>query len=154
MSYSPIELREMAEHLLDVARRLGPEGEGLEVDEDFDIEELVQLRSHLSATRKAIDLVNGGLARYWEQHFPGQQFEDQYLIWYVDKYKVRRAADEDMLIEWAASLTASELAGVVNANRLAGILKVTGLSPVERETLLIEEYSETSGTSIQSKDKK
>jgi hypothetical protein len=154
MSYSPIELREMAEHLLDVARRLGPEGESLEVDEDFTIEELVQLRSHLSATRKAIDLVNGGLARYWEKHFPGQQFEDQYLIWYVGKTKVRRAVDEEMLLEWVAGLNADELAKVVNANRLAAILKVSGLSPVERDTLLIEEYSETSGTSIQSKDKR
>ena len=38
MSYSPMELREMSEHLLDVARRIGPEGEGMEVDEDFTIE--------------------------------------------------------------------------------------------------------------------
>lgn len=154
MAYSPIELREMAEHLLDVARRLGPEGEGMEVDEDFMLDELVQLRSHLSATRKAIDLVNGGLARYWEEHFPGQAFEDEYLVWYVGKSKVRRAADEDMLLDWFATLDREQLAKVVNPNRLAAILKVSGLSPVERDTLLIEEYSETSGTSIQSKDKR
>jgi hypothetical protein len=155
MTYSPIELREMAEHLLDVSRRLGPEAEGIDLlDEDFTIEELVQLRVFLSSTRKAIDLTNSALARYWMENFPGQQWEDKYTTWYVDRSKRRVAAYPDMLLEWFAGLDAEQLGKVVNPNRLAEIIKVTGMTPVERETLLIEEYSPTSGMAIQSKEKR
>jgi hypothetical protein len=154
MAYSPIELREMAEHLLDIARRLAPEAEGFDPDEDFSMEELVQLRSHLSATRKACDMVNSGLARYWKQRYGGGTFEDEHTVWFVDHGSVRRPIDTDLLLSWFMALPPDRWEKVVNPNRLAGIIKKTGLSGAEYETLFIDEKLEHRGIGIQQRDKR
>ena len=150
MSYSPIELREMAEHLLDIARRLAPEAEGVDfLDEDFDIDELVQLRAHLSATRKAIDLVNKGLARYWVERYGNASHEDQYETWYVGHTKGKRVYDEPAFYAWLATKDADELAKLVPTYSI----KLGGMTPVERETF-IDETPTSNDVSIQSRPRR
>jgi hypothetical protein len=134
MSYSPTELREMSEHLLDVARRLGPEGEGMEVDEDFTLDELVQLRSFLSQTRRGIDLVNKALAVYWHENFNGQQHQTEYDDWYVAQRKGKRFIEDSGFFEWLTTLDAERLSKLISPSAV----KVSGMSPVERETFLDE----------------
>jgi len=149
----PQELKAEALELIELARKLGPEGEGIEfVDREWTIEELVQLRSHLSTMRKSIDIVNSGLARYWDEAFPGERHKDDYVEWFVGKTKVRSVVDPDLFLEWVASLDAEQLTRLVNPKRLGGIVKVSGMSPAERDTHLSEEYSQTSGISIQKKE--
>lgn len=150
MSYSPIELREMAEHLLDVARRLAPEAEGIDfLDEDFEIEELVQLRSHLSATRKAIDLVNKGLARYWLERYGRTPFETEYELWYVNQTKGKRVYDEPAFYAWLATKDADELSKLVPSYSI----KLGGMSPAERATF-IDETPTSNDVTIQSKPRR
>lgn len=152
MALEPRQLHEIADALLDRARRQDPEGETFDLDEDFDMEELVQLRSHLSTTRKMCDVVNGALARYWEAHFGNLRLHERFGYWKVDHTKQRRVVDDDMLYEWLASLDAEEIAKVVTASRLVSILKVSGMSPAERDTHIVEEYNPRSGLSIQHVD--
>jgi len=148
------ELRAEALELIELARKLGPEGEGIEfADREWTMEELVQLRSHLSAMRTGIDIVNSGLARYWDETFPGEKFMMDHTEWSVGKTRVRRVVDPDLFIEWVASLDAEQLATLVNPNRLVTVVKTSGMSPAERDTHLSEEYSQTSGISIKSKEK-
>ena len=148
--YSPVELREMAEHLLDLADRIGPEGEGMDVlDEDFTIDELVQLRSKLSSMRKAIDVVNKALAKYWHDQYTGQTHDTEYDTWYVTQRKGKRAWDDTLFFDWLASKDATELSKLVSVSAV----KVSGMSPSERETLLDE--SPTSETvSIESRPRR
>jgi len=149
MSYSPVELREMTEHLLDVGRLLGAEKEGMTIDEDFDLEEIVQLRSNLSETRRAIDLVNKALAVYWHEEFGSEPFDDEYDTWYVAQRKGKRIVDMDTFFAWLATKDADELSKLVSA----GSVKVSGMSPAERDTMLDE--SPTNDTlAIQSKPRR
>lgn len=152
--YQPEQLREMAEFLLDIARRIGPEGEGMEVDGPYTMEQLVQLRSFLSSTRTAIDKTNSALARYWNENYPGEVHEDKYHYWSVGQAKKKTIVDGDMFLGWLASLDAERLGKVFNPNRLAEVVKVTGMSPAERDTHISEGYSPTSGISINKKEKK
>ena len=150
MAYSPIELREMAEHLLDIARRIGPEGEGIDLDEDFTIDEVVQLRSFLSETRRAIDVVNKGLAQYWTREFgQGTRHEDEFTTWYIGQRKGKKAWDDDAFYEWLATKDAEELSKLVSVSSI----KVSGMTPVERETLLNEEPTDDT-LSIQNKPRR
>jgi len=141
--------------LLELARKLAPEGERLDLtDREYTLDELVELRAHLATMRKSIDVVNNGLANYWDEVFPGELYEDEYKVWWVGKTRQRKAVDGEMLVGWFSSLDEERVAKMVHPNRLAGILKVSAMTPVERETHLSEEFSKNAGISINSKDRK
>lgn len=134
MAYSPEELREMSEHLLDIARRIDKEGEPLTLDDSFTLEEMVQLKSFLSSTRQAIDMVNKGLAMHWDEHHHGEQYDMEFNSWYVGTRKGKVILDDDTFYKWLATKTPVELSKLVSASSI----KVGGMSPAERDTHLDE----------------
>ena len=155
VSFTPEQVRGEADALLEVARHIVGEGEPMEIDGLYSAEELVQLRSHLSSTRKAIDMVNGALARHWEERLAGIEYLDETgKLWYVGRTKKRSIVDSDLFMLWLSSLSGEQLSKLFNANRLASVVKVTGMTPAERDTHVQEEYSPSSGVSIQSKELK
>jgi hypothetical protein len=147
-SYQPDELRDATDEYLRIARRISGEGEVMEIDDELSIEQMVQLRSFLMSTRTAVDMVSGALARNWNEHFPDEQLPDEFGHWYVGHTKKKSIVDGEMFLAWLASLDAEQLGKVFNPNRLAEVVKVSGLTPAERDTHLSEEYSQTAGISI------
>jgi len=147
------QLGDECNRLIEQARKLAPEAEGFDPEGPYDLEALVNMRSRLSAMRQAIDLVNGGLARYWDEHFAGEKFEDEYAIWSTGHLKTKSIVDPDLFIEWVATLNAEELTKVFTPSRLVTVLKLTGLSPAERDTHVQEGYNPNSGRSINKKEK-
>jgi len=147
---TPEQLRETAEFLLDIARRVGPEGEGMEIDDPLTMEEVVALRSHLSATRRAVDVVNKSLAQLWTREFGiSNRHDDGANEWYVAERKGKVIINDDMFYAWLATKDADELAKLVSASSI----KVGGMSPVERETHLDERPTDNT-LSIQSRPKR
>jgi len=57
--------------LIDLAERLEPESEGIDLtDREYTFEQMAGLRGRLSRMRKAIDIINKGLARAWHDSDP------------------------------------------------------------------------------------
>lgn len=59
--------------LLRVAERLGPEGEGLDIDDiapDLTLEDLAELRAQAGTFRSALDEVGRAIARTWSDRLP------------------------------------------------------------------------------------
>ena len=83
--------------LMDLARRLGPEGEGLDVsDLDLELEDLIEIKSLTGQLRKAGEAVNRALAQYWNDNYQGrsQEYgEDLYFLGYASKRVFREGQD-------------------------------------------------------------
>ncbi len=63
--------RKEAYDLIELARRLLPEDEGIDLtDREYTFEEMATMRTRLSGMRRAIDIVNKGLARAWHARDP------------------------------------------------------------------------------------
>ncbi len=128
------ELREESESLLNLAQRVGPEGEGLEIDDDYEVEEIVQLRSHLSSVRKAVDVVNKGLAKLWLREFPNVRYSDEFVEWYLGQAKGKKVIEPDAFYQWLATLDAERLSKIIAVSSI----KVGGMTETERMTFLDE----------------
>lgn len=121
--------------LVELAMNITGEGEPLDLsDWDFTLEDLVAMKSHLSRQRTAIDLVNKALAVYWSEVFPNEVYEDEFTKWKVGTRKGKRIIDNDAFFTWLASKNADDLSKLVSASAI----KVGGMSPAERDTLLDE----------------
>ena len=124
-----------AAKLLTLASRLSPEGEGIDLrDNEYSPEEMAQIRSHLAGMRRSIDAVNNGLARAWQLDNTDEVWDDGANTWYVSKSKGKRVIDLDLFYQWLESKDSDQLSRIVSANAI----KVGGMTPTERETLLDE----------------
>lgn len=131
------ELREESASLINLARLLGPEGEGLDIDADYKLEEIVQMRSFLSTTRRAIDVVNKGLALMWKRDYGSERHEDETNEWYLSQPKGKVLIEPDAFYAWAATLDADRLKKLFSASAV----KVGGMTETERMTFLDESPS-------------
>ena len=130
-----MELRRDIDELLDLASKLAPEGEGLDlIDRDYTPKEMAQLRGALSTMRKGIDLVSNALARAWSENYAFQSYEDEVNSWYLGRTKGKKVVDPDAFYAWLATLDADRLAKLVSP----GSIKVGGFTEVERSTFLDE----------------
>lgn len=121
--------------LLNLAGRVAPEGEGLDItDREYAMEDMAELRSFLSSQRKAIDVISNALARAWDEQFGGKTYDDGTNTWKVGRSKGRRLVDEDSFYNWMASLDADQLKALVSVHGI----KVSGMSEGERQTFLDE----------------
>ena len=128
-------IRTEVSELLRLAGRLSPEGEGLDLrDRDYAPEDMAQLRSYLSTMRRSIDLINSAMAKAWQLDHTDEVWDDGNNTWKVGRTKGKRIIDEDLFYEWLASKDEDELARLVSATAV----KVGGMTPAERETLLDE----------------
>jgi hypothetical protein len=128
-------LKAEAKRLLALASRLSPEGEGIDLgDMDYTPEEMAQIRSYLSVMRRSIDSVNSALAKKWQLSNTDEVWDDGANTWYVSKSKGKRIIDTDLFYEWLETKDSDELSRLVSATAV----KVGGMTPTERETLLDE----------------
>ena len=124
-----------ARQLVKMAMKVTGEGEMLDLsDEDFTLKKLVELKAHLSHQRKGIDMVNKALAIYWDEEHYDEVYEEQFTRWKVGITKGKRIIDDTKFFAWLATKSAVELSKIVSASAI----KVGGMSPAERDTLLDE----------------
>ena len=145
-----LELTTETQALLHLAEMVGPESEGLDLsDRDYTLEELVAMRSKLSATRRAIDVVNKALAKNWDDNHGNAVYEDEHKVWSLGRPKGKRIIDTEVFYQWLATKDAEDLAGLVSASAV----KVGGMTPAERDSLL-DETSTQKELSINNKDRR
>ena len=121
--------------LVKTAMKLVDEGEPFDIsDHDFTVEDLVSMKSLLSTQRKAIDMVNKAFAIYWDDVHFDEVFNEEFTRWSVGMTKGKRIIDDTIFYEWLASKSAIELTKLVSASAI----KVGGMTPSERDTLLDE----------------
>ena len=145
--YSIDELRLEIQGLLDLADKLAPEGEGLDLtDREYDPQQMVQIRSSMSRMRKGIDLIGSALAKAWDESHPYEAYEDETNRWYLGRTKGQKLVDADSFYGWLATLDADRLSKLVSPSSI----KVGGMDPLERETFL-DETPTNDRLSIQSK---
>ena len=126
--------KEMLE-LIELAKRLAPEDEGIEIsDREYTQEQLAGIRSLLGTTRKAIDIVSAALAVEWDTAHKGEYYNDGANIWSVGRTKGKKVYDPDAFYAWLATKDADELAKIVSTSAV----KVGGMSEGERSTFLDE----------------
>ena len=129
------EITTQAAALVKTAMKLVGEGEPFDIsDHDFTVEDLVSMKSLLSTQRKAIDMVNKAFAVYWEDVHFDEVFNEEFTRWSVGMTKGKRIIDDTIFYEWLASKSAIELTKLVSASAI----KVGGMTPAERDTLLDE----------------
>ena len=140
-------VRAEASNLLAMAEMVLPEGEPLElIDREYSPKQMAQLRAHLSSIRSGCDAVNNALARSWSEDHDDETYNDGTLRWWVGRTKAKRFIPDSGFFDWLATLDAARLASLVNPNTV----KVTGLTPAERETFF-DESKRTDRLSIQNK---
>lgn len=128
-------LRAEVNELLNLAGRLQPEGEPLDIsDKEYSMAEMAELRSYLSTQRRNIDLINKALAVEWQGQYEGGTHDDGTNVWSVGKTKGKRVIDLDLFFQWLSEKDSEQLSRLVSERAI----KVTGMTPVERETLLDE----------------
>ncbi|RLB68528.1 MAG: hypothetical protein DRH08_00645 [Deltaproteobacteria bacterium] len=143
---------ELANKLIEIGMLVAPEAEGLDLsDHDFDMEALAQLRSRLSSMRVAIDLVNKALAVYWNETYPGERLTLENVEWKVGRSKTKELVDADMFMAFLASKDVDGLKRLFTPSRLTSVVKVSGMTPAERETFISEGYT-NAGLSINHKE--
>ena len=126
--------KEMLE-LIDLAKRLGPEDEGIDIsDREYTPEQMAGIRSLLSTTRKAIDVVGAALAIEWDTEYKGEYYNDGANIWSVGRTKGKKVIDPDAFYAWLATKDADEMSKLISATAI----KLTGMSEGERSTFLDE----------------
>ena len=124
-----------ATEMIRLAQMVGPEDEGLDLsDLEYTIEQMAHLRSELSGQRRAIDMVNKALAQAWDVQYGNGVYEDEFKEWYLGRAKGKRVIDPDTFYAWLATKDADELARLVSASAI----KVGGMTPAERDSLLDE----------------
>ena len=126
--------KEMLE-LIDLAKRLGPEDEGIDIsDREYAPQDMAEMRSLLSSTRKAIDIVGAALANEWDNEHKGVSYDDGANLWYVARTKGKKVIDPEAFFEWLNTKDAKELTLLVPSYSI----KVSGMSDAERTTFLDE----------------
>ncbi len=143
------ELREETESLLSTAMMLEPESEGMTIDDSYEVDEIVQLRSHLSTMRRSIDIINKGLAKLWLQEFPNIKHDDEFTTWYLGQSKGKKILDASAFFAWVATLEPERLEALFSASAV----KVGGMTETERMTFL-DETPTNAGLSIQNKPRR
>jgi len=130
--------------LMNLARRLGPEGEELDLeDHDFTIEELVEAKSIIGQYRTAGEVVNRALAQYWNNHFEGVALDyglDTYYLGYNSK-RVFREGQDLVFAEWLKEQTPEDIAKIVSV----GAIRVSPLGT--KDSPLREQFFDEEKTS-------
>ena len=129
---------QLASELIELAIILGPEDEGIDIDDlDLEVEDLVNLKSRLSSMRKACDVVNAAVAQYWIDHYPVASFTDEHTRYWVGKSKGKAWAGdeaEQLFAGWLKEQDADKIAKIIS---ISGI-RVGQLPKAVRSTFLDE----------------
>ncbi len=144
-------VNQQALELLELAIMLGPEDEGIELDDqDYQLADLVALKNRISKLRGAADIVNRALSRYWKEHYAGEKYEQEHTRYWVGHSKYIQWADEGAnaaFAEWLKQQPVGKIAGIVGLHGL----RVTPMSQAERDTFLDETSQRARYPTIQSK---
>lgn len=147
------EERAEALRLIELAERLAPEGEGLDLtDVEYTFEEMATLRTLLSSMRGAIDIVNKALAKAWHEEDPRGYIEmDNVKHWLGITKKNAWQSEEAPLgfAEWLSGQDPELIASILPSSPPYG-LRLTPIPAPVRDTFFTK-LSSASEASIQSK---
>lgn len=96
-------IRKTTHSLIDLAEKLGPEDEGMEVDDlNLTVEEIIEISGLLGQMRKAGELVKRALAQTWNDNHAGETAEygdHEYFLGYASK-RVWQPGQDIAFAEW------------------------------------------------------
>jgi hypothetical protein len=145
--------RQEAYELIELGEKLGPEDEGIDLtDKEYTFEQMAGLRGRLSRMRKAIDLVNKGLAAAWHKKDPKGYFEDEHEKHWLGITKKVAWMDEDTPLafaKWLKKQDAKTIALILPSQPPYG-LRMTPIPEAARDTFFVK-LSGAEQASIQSK---
>jgi hypothetical protein len=128
-------LEQEALDLIEMAHKLLPEGEGLDLtDREYIIEDIIRLGRTLSGMRSAIDKINAALAgAWWDEYGDVALTLDEKHYWLAPPRKVKiQPGMEDAFFDWLKDQDNEIVAAVVPAHSL----RVTRIPPVMKDTCL------------------
>ena len=141
-----VEMRE----LLELAGRLGPEGEGLDLtDREYDFENMAQLRARFATMRSSIDIVNKALARAWHDKDPDGYYESEHMKWWLG-YSKKQAWQSDESAEGFATWLKEQDVDVVARIVTAYGVRIGQVDKAARATFF-DEVKGSAQATIQSK---
>ena len=74
------------EHAIDLMKQavlLGPEGESMDLEDRYTLDEIIRIKAAIGSLRKAGELVNRALAQAWHTDYPGQEIDDEWNVNYL-----------------------------------------------------------------------
>ncbi len=130
--------RQEAQELINLAIRLGPEDEGLDLtDREYNLEQLAALRLTLSTIRGACDIAANGLAAAWADIDPDGYIEMDGLKFWLGKVKGKRWVDDTSAFGFADWLKKQDVETIASILAPYG-LKVGQIDKAARNTFLDE----------------
>lgn len=110
------QIKAEAHALIDLAVLLAPEAEGVDLsDKEYTPQQMAELKDRLSRMRKAIDVVNKGLATEWLAQDPEGRVEVDELTYYLG-YNSGWVFQDDMSLpfaKWLKKQTAETIEAIV-----------------------------------------
>ena len=136
--------------LIDLAERVGPEGEGLDLtDRGYEFEDMARLRSRFATMRRAIDIVNKALAKAWYDKDPKGYIELDNLKYWLGASKKQQWQNDDSargFATWLKKQDVDTIAAIVSPYSV----RIGQVDKAARATFFDEEKDENQAT-IQSK---
>jgi hypothetical protein len=134
---SASDLERSAMDLIDLALKLLPEGEGIDLgDQDYDdVTDIIRLRYTLTRIGNAVKEVNRALAIEWEERFdPDEWVELEGNVWSLgtNRKVVYIEGMEEAFGEWVKDQPAEKIAKIMPARSL----RVTHMGNAARDTFL------------------
>jgi len=137
--------------LIDLAERIGPEAEGVDLtDRDYEFEDMAMLRSRFATMRRAIDIVNKGLAKAWHDKDPKGFYEDEQMKYWLGFSKKQQWQDPEVSPEGFASWLKEQDVETIAAIVPAYGVRIGKVDPVARATFF-DEVKGSAQATIQSK---
>ena len=110
-----------AMELLYQAALLGPEGESIDLNGDYSLEEIVRIKQAIGTLRKAGEVVNRALAQAWEHNFPDTVYTGDDWNDYGLSFAPKRVFQPDRELAFAAWLKDQDQETIAQIVGLSGI---------------------------------
>ena len=108
--------------LLYRASLLGPEGEGMDLNGDYSLEEIVRIKQAIGTLRKAGELVNRELAQSWYRNFPTEVWTNDdwndYSLGHATKRVWQEEGSSYMFASWLKNQPIETIEKVVSVTGL------------------------------------
>ena len=132
------------EHAIDLMKQavlLGPEGESMDLEGGYTLDEIIRIKAAIGSLRKAGELVGRALAQAWHADYPGQEIDDEWNVNYLGHATKRVWQDEqaEVFANWLKSQDTDTIMKVVGAASKVG---VSGVPWSVRDSVFDEEVTD------------
>ena len=132
------------EHAIDLMKQavlLGPEGEHMDLEGGYTLDEIIRIKAAIGSLRKAGELVNRALAQAWHTDYPGQEIDDEWNVNFLGFATKRTWQDgqAEVFANWLKSQDTATIMKVVGAASKVG---VSGVPRGVRDSVFDEEVTD------------